>query len=339
MTAAPNDDLVWVAERGGRILRVNLAKGEVAQIVLDISEETTVRSEQGLLDIALTTNWLYVSFTDLAGNSRIDAFKREGSGVGSHRETILTLQQPFSNHNGGGLAFGDDGYLYIGFGDGGSAGDPHNHGQNPQTLLGTIVRINPTPGTANPYTIPTSNPYAQNSRAGAPEVFLIGLRNPWRFSFDQTTGDLWIADVGQNRYEEINMLPAESQTNNSGIDNWAGSNLGWKLREGKHPYCADCQQETNLLEPIWVYPHGDACSVTGGFVYRGSAIEGLYGWYLFGDYCTSKIWGLDISTESTTFKDFNVEIPGGQLASFGQDKHGELYTLSLQGKIAQIRPK
>ena len=344
MAAVPGDDHAWIAERAGRVLRVDLGEGEVSQVLLDISDETTIDGERGLLGIAVTADWLYASFTDLNGNSRVDAFARQGGGIGSRRRTILALEQPYSNHNGGALAFDDAGYLYIGFGDGGASGDPHGHGQNPRTWLGSMLRIKPTPEGVRSYSVPPDNPYASGG-AGAPEVFLTGLRNPWRFSFDRSTGDLWIADVGQNQYEEVNVLradPVGPEDADAATHPWAGADFGWNLREGRHPYSggrpADASED--WIDPFWEYGRDDGCSVTGGFVYRGLAVDGLHGYYLFADYCTNRLWALDAhaSPGSVAFQDLDADIPGGRIASFGQDTHGELYTLSLNGDIARIQP-
>lgn len=367
MAAAPGDDHAWIAERAGRVLRVDLDEGEVSQVLLDISGETTTDSERGLLGIAVTEDWLYASFTDLDGNSRVDAFERRGGSIGPRRRTILALEQPYSNHNGGALAFDDAGYLYIGFGDGGASGDPHGHGQNPRTWLGSMLRIEPTPEGADPYAVPPDNPYP-SGEAGAPEVFLTGLRNPWRFSFDRSTGDLWIADVGQNMYEEVNVLHAETGSaaaaepaNPDDADTsspagepanpddagaaphpWAGADFGWNLREGRHPYPSGrpVGASDDWTDPVWEYGRDDGCSVTGGFVYRGSTVDGLQGFYLFADYCSNRLWALDARTSpgSVVFRDLEADIPGGRIASFGQDDDGELYTLSLSGDVARIVP-
>ena len=327
MAVAPGDDLVWIAERAGRVLRVDLVRGEVVETVLDITAETEATAERGLLGIAVTERWLYANFTDLAGDTRVDAFERDGTGLTGRRQMILFQSQPYSNHNGGDLAIGADGYLYVAFGDGGSGGDPLNAGQDPTTWLGAILRIEPTPDGSVPYVVPTDNPFAGLDGLGQPEIFLTGVRNPWRFSFDRATGDLWIADVGQDRYEEVTVLLA---ANGGGV----GANLGWRLREGLHRYTGD--KPSGHADPVWEYSHGDGCSVTGGYVYRGTAIEGLYGAYVFGDYCTSRLWALQISRGEVEFRDLGVEVPGGQLASFGEDAHGELYTLSLNGTVARI---
>ena len=333
MAVAPGDDLVWVAERAGLVLRVNLDRGQVVEAILDITAETEATGEQGLLGIAVTDRWLFANFTDLQGNTQVEVFEREGTGLSGQRRTILTQTQPFRNHNGGDLAIGPDGLLYVGFGDGGSAGDPLDAGQDPTTWLGAVLRIQPTPGGVEPYGVPPDNPFVAGegqSAAGRPEIFLIGVRNPWRFSFDRATGDLWIADVGQDSYEEVTVLLA---ANGGGL----GANLGWRLREGLHSYAGD--EPPGHADPVWVYGQDDGCSVTGGFVYRGSAIEDLYGAYVFGDYCTSRLWAVQISTGEVEFRDLGVEVPGGSLASFGEDARGELYTLSLNGPVARIVPE
>ena len=330
MAVAPGDELVWIAERPGRVLRVDLDRGEVVETILDISAETEATGERGLLGIAVTERWLFVNFTDLEGDTRVDAFEREGTGLGDRRRTLLSQPQPFRNHNGGDLAIGPDGLLYIGFGDGGSGGDPLDAGQDPTTWLGAVLRIEPTPDGVEAYAVPADNPFVageDGSPAGRPEIFLTGVRNPWRFSFDRNTGDLWVADVGQDRYEEVTVLLA---ANGGGV----GANLGWRLREGLHSFSGD--EPAGHADPVWEYGRDDGCSVTGGFVYRGTAIEDLYGSYVFGDYCTSRLWALQISTGRVEFRDLGVEVPGGSLASFGEDAQGELYTLSLNGPVARI---
>ena len=329
MAVAPGDDLVWIAERAGRVLRVDMERGEAVETILDITAETEAAGERGLLGIAVTDRWLFANFTNLEGDTRVDAFERLGTGLSGRRRTILFQPQPFRNHNGGDLAVGPDGLLYVGFGDGGSGGDPLDAGQDPTTWLGAVLRIEPTPDGTEPYAVPAGNPFAgdDQSPAGRPEIFLTGVRNPWRFSFDRATGNLWIADVGQDRYEEVTVLLA---ANGGGL----GANLGWRLREGLHSYAGD--EPPGHADPVWEYSQDDGCSVTGGFVYRGTAIEDLYGAYVFGDYCTSRLWALQISTGEVEFRDLGVEVPGGALASFGEDAQGELYTLSLNGQVARI---
>lgn len=333
MATAPGDPMVWIAERGGRVLRVDLAEGEVVEAILDLSAETIAVGEQGLLGIAVSDDWLYANFTDKNGNTQLEAFKREGTSLSGERRTILRQTQPYRNHNGGALAIGPAGRLYVAFGDGGAGGDPLDHGQNPATWLGSILRITPTPDATEPYAVPADNPFASDPNArsdaplGSPEVFLFGVRNPWRFSFDAETGDLWIADVGQDLYEEVTVLLA---ANGGG----GGANLGWRLREGLHEFTGD--KPPGNVDPVWEYGPHDGCSVTGGFVYRGSEIEELVGSYLFGDYCTSRLWAVQISTGEVVFRDFGIVVPGGSLASFGQDADGELYALSLEGPVSRV---
>ncbi len=339
MTTASGDELPWIAQRGGQVLRVDLNSGEVVETILDISAETVAQGEQGLLGIAVSDDWLYANFTDLDGTTRIDAFKRDGNSLSGERRTILTQPQPFRNHNGGDLAIGPDGALYIALGDGGAANDPLDHGQNAATWLGSILRITPTPDAAEPYSVPADNPFAsargtddnqsdQNDETmGSPEIFLTGVRNPWRISFDSATGDLWIADVGQDLYEEVTVLLA---ANGGG----AGANLGWRLREGLHTFTGD--KPPGNVDPVWEYGRDEGCSVTGGFVYRGSAIPELVGSYLFGDYCTARLWAVQISSGQVLFRDFGVAVPGGALASFAQDADGELYAMSLQGPVSRV---
>ena len=332
MAVAPGDDLLWIAERAGRVLRVDMERGEVVETILDITAETEAAGERGLLGIAVNGRWLFANFTDLEGDTRVDAFERDGTGLGSRRRTILTQAQPYRNHNGGDLAIGPDGFLYVGFGDGGFREDPLDAGQDPTTWLGALLRIEPTPDAAEPYAVPSDNPYATEGGTGAgrPEIFLIGVRNPWRFSFDRSTGDLWVADVGQDLYEEVTVLLA---ANGGGL----GANLGWRLREGLHSFSGG--EPPGHVDPVWEYGRDDGCSVTGGFVYRGTAIEDLHGAYVFGDYCTARLWALQFHEGEVQFRDLGVEVPGGSLASFGEDAQGELYTLSLNGAVARIVPE
>ena len=335
--AVPSDDsLVWIAQRGGQVLRVDLENGVVGDTILDISTETVSRGEQGLLGIAINKDWLFVNFTDLNGDSRVDAFGRNGTQLNGTRRTLLTQNQPFRNHNGGALVLGPDHHLYIGFGDGGSANDPLGAGQDLNTWLGSILRIKPTPSAQQPYEVPSDNPfvYQDSNNQGelsqaAPEAFISGVRNPWRFSFDRQTGDLWIADVGQDRYEEVTVLLAANGGGN-------GANLGWNLREGLHEFRG--AKPPNNVDPVWEYGRDLGCSVTGGFVYRGQKIPELLGSYVFGDYCTSRLWAVQISSGEVVFRDLNINIFGGSLASFGEDANGELYALSLSGPVSKIVP-
>lgn len=334
MVAAQGDDSVWIAQREGQVLRVDLDRGQVIEVMLDIAVETTSDAERGLLGMAADEAWLYLDYTDLAGDTRVHAFERHtaagATGLTGKRRELLHQPQPFSNHNGGAVEIGPEGHLHIGLGDGGSRSDPLDSGQDSFTWLGAVLRIDPTPDEVEPYSIPAGNPFAgagAGAGGGAPEVFISGVRNPWRFSFDRLTGDLWIADVGQDAYEEVDLLPAAG-------NGAAGANLGWRLREGLHAFSGD--RPAGNVDPVWEYGRDAGCSVTGGYVYRGSAIPELVGSYVFGDWCTARIWALSLAGGIVTFRDLGVDVPGGDLVAFGQDAAGELYTISLAGPIARI---
>jgi glucose/arabinose dehydrogenase len=327
---APNGEW-WIAQRTGEVLVVDPDTGVAGDVVLNINNETTARGERGLLGLAVDDEALYVNFTDLSGTTTIDAFVFDARGRPGDRIPLLTIDQPFGNHNGGALAIGPDGNLYIGVGDGGAADDPLNAGQDPDQILGSIVRIDPTPTERKSYEIPDDNPYANGG--GVPEIFTVGLRNPWRIAFDPITNDLWVADVGQNRWEEITLL--------LGTNGWGrGDNLGWRLREGASTFAGDRPEDN--IDPVFVYPHGDGvpsgCSITGGEVYRGSAIPDLFGAYVFGDYCTSRIWAISVRSSEVVFRDLNALLPGGELVDFASDPNGELVAMSLGGQVVRILP-
>src|SRR5262249_49835320 len=226
--------------------------------------------------------------------------------------------------NGGMLAFGPDGYLYVGLGDGGSAGDPWGNAQNRSVLLGKLLRLKVDGD--EPYTIPADNPWPHGEDQARPEIWAYGLRNPWRFSFDRATGDLYIADVGQNAYEEIDFQPAGST---------GGQNYGWNIREAAHCFQADSCQTSGLVEPISEYAHDQGCSIIGGYVYRGAAFPALQGLYIFGDYCSGRIWSLSRNTagqwQQRKLLDSRLSI-----SSFGEDAAGELYVVDLGGAIYRV---
>ncbi len=280
---------LFVVEQGGRILQVN--RGEsIHPIFLDISNRVTCCGERGLLSAAFPPgfeekHYFYAYYTDLSGGSVISRFHLvAGGNVGdpASEEILLQIPQPFANHNGGQLSFGPDGYLYIGTGDGGSGGDPLNNGQNTGVLLGKILRIDVESG-GEPYVIPPDNPF-NGDPGGLDEIWAYGLRNPWRFSFDRLTGDLYVADVGQNRFEEVNFQAASSG---------GGENYGWKIMEGPDCFGASSCNQEGLVLPVAFYDHTQGCSVTGGHVYRGPTYSGLQSVYLYGDFCSGVIWGLD----------------------------------------------
>lgn len=324
-TAGP-DGTVWIAERAGTV-RVLNAQG-IGEPVLDISDETTIDGERGLLGIAFDPDFahFYISFTDLEGTSTVDEFAMEGGAIRPDtRRTVLTQTQPYSNHNGGDIMFGPDGYLYIGLGDGGSGGDPDGNGQNLGTLLGKLLRIDP--GGGDPYAIPADNPFVDDPTARG-EIWAYGLRNPWRFSFDAGTGDLLIGDVGQSDWEEIDWAPAASK---------GGENYGWSSMEGNHPFRGGTEP-ANHVPPVHEYDRsGLGCSVTGGYVYRGDAIAGLKGKYVFSDYCDGTIRTLQIENGEVTGEG-DLGVQGGEVISFVEGGDGELYVLAIGGSISRIDP-
>ncbi len=324
MAIRPGDDALYFAERGGRIVRV--VDGAVAgDPVLDISSQTTGDSERGLLGLAFSPDGdrLYVSFTNQAGDSQLDEYRlRDDVARVGTRRNLLLVDQPYSNHNGGNIVTGPDGLLYFGLGDGGAAGDPHGNGQDTSTLLGGLLRIDPSPSGDRPYTVPPDNPFV--GRQGRGELWAYGLRNPWRFSFDRVTDDLWIGDVGQGALEEIDRLP---------FDRVADANFGWNVFEGTQRFSGG--RAPGAIPPIFEYPHDGRCSVTGGYVYRGEAIPDLRGSYVFGDFCDGVVRALTAEGDTVTV-DRSLEVTVPALVSFGEDADGELYALSLEGTVYRI---
>ncbi len=328
MAVRPGDPALYVAEKVGRV--VALAPGRAPRVVLDLAGRVSTGSEQGLLGLAFSPDgrFLYVDLTDPAGDTRVLEYRLAGDRIDpdSERE-VLRVDQPYANHNGGQLAFGPDGFLYIGLGDGGSAGDPEGRAQSLDTLLGKILRISPRPADGRPYGIPPDNPFVDTPGA-RPEIWAYGLRNPWRFSFDRETGELWIGDVGQGAWEEIDVLPSGR----------AGANLGWDLLEGSHPFEGSAEDARTVL-PVYEYPHdGAVCAVTGGFVYRGEAVPALRGAYVFGDFCTGALEALAPRPgRAPLHRELGPVVPS--LASFGEDAEGELYALSLAGPVYRLVPR
>ncbi|WP_112491209.1 PQQ-dependent sugar dehydrogenase [Streptomyces bacillaris] len=324
--AAGPDGRVWIAERAGTV-RI-LGDGGLSDPVLDISAETTTDGERGLLGVAFAPEFthFYISYTDLEGASTIDEFAVEdGELRPDTRRTVLTQEQPYANHNGGDIKFGPDGYLYIAFGDGGSGGDPHGNGQNLDTLLGKLLRIDPRGG--EPYAVPADNPFVADENA-RDEIWSYGLRNPWRFSFDAGTGDLLIGDVGQSEWEEIDWAPADSK---------GGENYGWSSMEGNHPFRGGTEP-ANHVPPVHEYDRsGLGCSVTGGFVYRGEAIADLAGSYVYSDYCDGTLRTLKIENGEVTAEG-DLGVQGGEVISFVEAGDGELYVLSIGGQIHRLNP-
>lgn len=281
--------------------------------------------ERGLLGLAFHPDYahngfFYVNYTDRDGNTIVARYvvsQDPDLADPQSEQRMLLVEQPYPNHNGGMLAFGPDGDLYIALGDGGSAGDPEGNAQSLDTLLGKILRIDVD--RAESYAIPASNPFAQGG--GAPEIWVYGLRNPWRFSFDAATGDLYIGDVGQNQWEEVNFLPAGEG---------GGVNFGWDYREGLHAYEGEPPAGMPLVDPIFEYSHAQGCSLTGGYVYRGSTLPEWQGVYLAGDYCTGLVWGL-LRDNNGNWQSQLLFQTGFTIASFGQDQAGEIYVIDYAG--------
>jgi glucose/arabinose dehydrogenase len=323
-----NDGRLYVLEKAGAIVIVQ--DGKVSDTpFLDITDKVgSSGSEQGLLGLAFDpgytdNHFFYIDYTDRNGDTIIARYTSADDGLtadtGSAKQ-ILKIDQPYANHNGGQLAFGPDGMLYIGMGDGGSQGDPHGNGQNTNALLGKILRIDVHHG--DPYAIPPDNPFA-NGEDGKPEVWDFGFRNPWRFSFDRQTHDLYIGDVGQAKWEEIDFIAAGTK---------GGLNFGWNIMEGAHCYspATNCDQ-SGLVLPVSEFDHGSGCSVIGGYVYRGSQFPQINGVYFYTDYCSGIVWALtrDASGAWTTTRVIDSPSNYAGYSSFGEDLSGELYVTDL----------
>jgi glucose/arabinose dehydrogenase len=328
LAVRPGDPTLYVAEKTGRVVAIR--DGHVEQRpVLDLSTQVSLGSEQGLLGLVFSPDgrFMYVNFTDVNGDTRIDEFRMvDGRPAQASRREVLFVDQPYSNHNGGDLVFGPDGDLYIGLGDGGSGGDPHGNGQSLSTLLGKMLRISPRPSGGDPYGIPPDNPLVGRPNA-RPEIWAYGLRNPWRYSFDRSTGDLWVGDVGQSAWEEIDLQPADAG---------GGENYGWNALEGSHRFAGDAPPGSTL--PVYEYSHDrGGCVVMGGYVYRGSAIPALRGVYVFADFCLGRLEGLRVRHGRVVDRiQLGQEVQG--VTSFGEDASGELYVMSIEGGLFRVEP-
>jgi glucose/arabinose dehydrogenase len=331
LTAPANDPRLFVVEQPGRIRIIE--NGELLPTpFLDIVDKVRSGGEQGLLSVAFhpeydANGFLYVNYTDVNDQTQIERYSVSSDpnrADAASAAPILSIGQPFANHNGGLIKFGPDGMLYIGMGDGGSGGDPQGHGQNLGTLLGAMLRIDVDGG--DPYAIPADNPFV--GEAGAkPEIWAYGLRNPWRFAFDHVGGELYIADVGQNEWEEVNAVRTED----------AGLNYGWNIMEGAHCYQSASCDQSGLVIPVLEYANGGGdCSVTGGYVYRGSAIPAIAGHYFYADYCGGWVRSFrNDSGEPTEQREWEFG-DVGNILSFGQDAAGELYVLSANGRVYRM---
>jgi glucose/arabinose dehydrogenase len=325
---------LFVVEQAGRV-RIIRNGTVVSEPFLDITSRVSSGGERGLLSIAFhpqyaTNGYVYASFTDLAGDTRIERYTVSPTNAdvvdAASASLVLTVTQPFANHNGGLVLFGPDGLFYVGLGDGGSGGDPQNNGQSTSTLLGKLLRLDVT--SATPYAIPTGNPYIGQTGARA-EIWALGLRNPWRFAFDRVGGQLYVADVGQSSREEIHVVAADRP----------GVNYGWRVLEGSACYNAATCNAQGFERPVLEYSHDEGCSITGGAVYRGSLIPGIVGHYFYSDYCTGFLRSFRYENgQAVDQRDWSVGSLGSVL-SFGEDAGGELYILSANGRVYRLEPQ
>jgi glucose/arabinose dehydrogenase len=335
----PGDDSRWyVVEQGGLVKVFPNAADATASTFVDLSDRIVSGGERGLLGMAFdpafpTNGRVFMNYTRDNGQLQtvVSSFVSLDDGAtldAASEQVLLTIDQPFANHNGGNLVFGGDGLLYVGTGDGGSGGDPLDNGQDPRTLLGKLLRLDVSAGSS--YAIPSGNPHSGNATCAngtgadpCPEIFALGFRNPWRFSFDRSTGELWLADVGQSSWEEVDRVVA-------------GGNYGWRFREGAHCFepATGCPTEVDgqpLIDPVAEYDRGLGGSVTGGYVYRGTANPGLVGRYVFGDFSSGRIFGFDPASSSRT-PDVLLE-SGLSISSFAEDADGEIYVIDYSGGL------
>ena len=330
LTAPAGDSRLFVVEQPGRV-RVIQGGRVLARPFLDISGDVSFGGERGLLGLAFHPRYaqnglFFLNYTDRSGDTRIERFRvgRDPNVADvASRKLVLRVEQPYSNHNGGHVLFGEDGMLYVGMGDGGSGGDPHGNGQDRSTLLGDLLRLDVDRG--DPYAIPPDNPFA-GQRGMRGEIWAWGLRNPWRFCFDAEEDLLYIADVGQNRWEEIDVVPSRR----------GGLNFGWNRMEGAHCYRAPGCDQRGLTGPAVEYGHDDGCSITGGFVYRGRAMPDLRGHYFYADYCSGWVrsfrWREGRATDHREWELGRV----GAVTSFGLDSSGEIHVLVESGRVFRL---
>ncbi len=332
--AGDGSNRLFVVEQAGRILTTKNGAVNPTPFLDIVSIVGSDANEQGLLSVAFHPNYrsngyFFVDYTNKQGDTVIARYTVSDNPEAANPNSakiLLTIDQPYDNHNGGQLVFGPDGYLYIGMGDGGAGGDPHNNGQTLSTLLGKILRVEVDNG--DPYGIPRDNPFI-NTGGAQPEIWSYGWRNPWRFSFDRTSGDMYIADVGQSQYEEVHVELADTP---------GGQNYGWRLMEGFHCFDpADCDPASQgLMLPVAEYDHTQGCSITGGYVYRGQQYPALTGIYFYADYCSGNIWGLRREADGD-WSQVQLLASGQTISSFGEDEAGEIYlTQHGSGEIFQL---
>jgi glucose/arabinose dehydrogenase len=330
-----SEDL-YVVEKEGRVIVVDNGSPR-PEPFLDLRGEVSTGSEQGLLSIAFAPNYdesgrFYVDFTDRSGDTRIQEFRRDEDDPlradPSTRRELLRIEQPFENHNGGLLLLGPDDLLYVGTGDGGSAGDPMTNGQDLSTLLGKILRIDPEPAAGDPYRVPGSNPFVDEEGARG-EIYSYGLRNPWRFSFDRENGALSIGDVGQDSLEEIDLVRRGAGR---------GANFGWSAFEGDERF-DESQEAPGAIPPVLTYPLTEACAVTGGYVVRDERLRSLYGRYLYADFCVGELRSFTTDPRPRPGDDRALGPSVPQLSSFGEDNRGRVYAVSLNGPVYRLDPK
>lgn len=333
VSAPAGDPRLFIVEQAGRI-RIVRGGRLLPTAFLDLTREVSYGGERGLLGLAFhpgyaRNGFFFVNYTDRDGHTRVERY-RVGADPDradpASRKLVLTVRQPYANHNGGCIRFGPDGMLYVGMGDGGSHGDPQGNGQNRGTLLGALLRLDVDRG--DPYAIPTDNPFA--GRPGMRgEIWAWGLRNPWRFCFDPPENRLYVADVGQNQWEEVDVVDARR----------GGLNFGWNLMEGAHCFRAPGCDTSGLTLPVLEYGHSRGCSVIGGFVYRGHALPGLVGHYLYADYCSRWVRQFRLSNGRVTRSRQLLLPPVGDILSFGTDAAGEVYLCCADGQVFRLVPE
>jgi glucose/arabinose dehydrogenase len=331
LTAPAGDERLFIVEQPGRIRIVENSR-LLDKPFLDIRSKVGCCDERGLLSVAFhpqykANGFLFVDYTDKNGDTRIERYTvssaDRNTADSASAKLILAIDQPYANHNGGLNLFGPDGMLYIGMGDGGAQGDPHGNGQNRNVLLGKLLRINVDRG--EPYSIPNGNPFAAGG--GKPEIWALGLRNPWRFAFDKGPGLLYIADVGQNRYEELNISPVTA----------AGANYGWNAMDGNGCFRNAGCSTAGMQKPALIYEHDDGnCSIIGGFVYRGRKIPEIQGEYFYSDYCNSWVKSVSFANGRPSQPRQWMSRSLGSIVSFGEDAQGELYICSQNGRVYRI---